>query len=429
MIARKLYYLWLLRRNCLKSRQELENIQKKKLRRIINHAYNNVPYYKGIFRARNLVPDDIRTVADLQKLPVLTRDILQDRFDEVRAIGTDISKCIIRRTSGSTGRPTSIAVEKKADDYAHALDFRSMFENGYRFHKKLLELTDPRHRGPENFAQKIGLFKFQMASVYDTTEEIRKKLIDFNPVFLKGYPSLLKNLSYLDYSNQQLSLEKIYSTSELLLKSDRKAIQDSFKADVIDLYGSVEFPRIAWECEKHEGYHMDIDSLVIELTDKGIPIDHGRGKMTITSLYNYAMPLIRYEVGDMAEINRDQKCSCHRNLPLLKGIYGRWNDRIVLPSGREIPPLILYNSDVIKGVKSFKIIQKKKDLFVVVLVKDKDFSKNSYAGFRDTILEACEGEKVRVRFEIVDSIPRDKSGKFRAVISEVKTSEPKVHKH
>jgi phenylacetate-CoA ligase len=422
MILRKLYQLSRIKNNPWKDIEVLRKQQYLKLRKMISHAYENVPFYHKLFKEAGIRPEDIRTLADIKKIPITYKSDVQARSEEFLARGYDERNCRVRYTSGSTGNPHRLFFSKSADDFGHATDLRSMYQNGYRLYHKSFELSHPRHIGRPTIPQRLGLHRVKLASIFETPERMACHIREYQPMFLKGYPSMLRTIAAKIEQGENLGVRKIFTTSELLSRSDRKLIMESFKADVIDLYGSVEFPRVAWECEKHEGYHIDIDSVVFELTKGGEVIEEGQGDVTITGLYNKAMPLIRYNVGDIGRIERGLRCGCGRSTPLLHSIRGRSNDRIILPSGREVDPLTLYSVEDLIGVKSFRIIQVKPNAFQVIYT-NLPGSKIVEQSFRKAIQNACGNEKVKVTVKRADSLPRDPSGKFRAVISRVRRQE------
>jgi phenylacetate-CoA ligase len=186
------------------------------------------------------------------------------------------------------------------------------------------------------------------------------------------------------------------------------------------LYGSEEFNRLAWECEKQQGYHLDIDLHYIEFIDKNNNIvKTGDGEFVVTSLVNYGFPYIRYKLGDFAKLTK-KKCSCKRSFPIVEQIQGREDDYIKLPSGRIISPRRINIIEEIPGIQHYQTIQRKKNLFEVLVVKDNKFSKNTINQIKHQIKLGSYGEDVQVNVKLVDKIKREKSGKLRAVISLVK---------
>lgn len=188
---------------------------------------------------------------------------------------------------------------------------------------------------------------------------------------------------------------------------------------MLDQFGCLELNRTAWECNEHSGYHIDVDAIVMEIVKGDETVSSGElGEVTYTGLYNYAMPLIRYKVGDLA-IKSDELCPCGRGLPLLEKVEGRTGDLMYGPNGRVFSPMIWYNlMRRIPGIEQYKIIQEKRDLIRVLLVKDTKFSEETLVKTEHDIKEDM-GENVNVQIELVDEISRDASGKLRFIISKV----------
>ena len=155
----------------------------------------------------------------------------------------------------------------------------------------------------------------------------------------------------------RMSVELRKQFESLLTPEQRRLIGSAF-GDVRDVYGAVEFGDIAWECERHEGYHVNADCLVVELLRDGRPALQGEaGEVVCTSLQSYAMPLIRYRLGDEGVFSTD-RCGCRRGLPLLKVISGRADDCIHLPDGGLISPRALVSAlAYIEGVRQYRIAQ------------------------------------------------------------------------
>ncbi len=164
---------------------------------------------------------------------------------------------------------------------------------------------------------------------------------------------------------------------------------------------------------------MITDCAIIEFIKDGKNVDFGKeGEIIVTGLYNYAMPLIRYKLGDVG-IPTDEVCSCGRNWPLIKSIEGRADDYLILPSGRIISPRNINVIENIPGIKEYKIIQERKNLFNVLIIPDKNYSLQTEKEVEEQIKLGCFGEDICVEVRVVDEIPRERTGKLRTIISRI----------
>ena len=178
--------------------------------------------------------------------------------------------------------------------------------------------------------------------------------------------------------------------------------------------------RLAFECKENSGYHIISNSVIIEFVKDGRNIDEGaQGDIVVTSLFNYTMPLIRYNIGDIGTFTKE-KCSCGRGLPLVKSIEGRKDDFLILPSGRKISPRMINVIEDIPGVLRYKTIQETKNRIVVNLVKGEGFSEKTIYEINKHVKAGCLGEDVEVYVKLVKELPLEKRGKLRAVVSNVK---------
>ncbi|GAH86193.1 unnamed protein product, partial [marine sediment metagenome] len=201
----------------------------------------------------------------------------------------------------------------------------------------------------------------------------------------------------------------------------RQVIQSAFRLRIVDFYNCHECGNIAWECDRHEGYHINIDSLVVEIVNNGKPAKPGeKGEVVITSLDSYAMPLIRYCIKDIG-VGGESLCSCGRGLPLLGRIEGRIDDRIVLPNDTIVSPFELVNHlKYLPGVLEFRVIQRTIDQFVLQLKIEQNFTKGTVIRKATKEMTGILGQQSDIEIQIVDEIPPDPSGKVRSVISNVK---------
>jgi phenylacetate-CoA ligase len=425
-----LFDLYTLRRNLHSSPSELREMQTKKLRAIIEHAYRNVPFYRRKFDDARVKPHDIKTIKDLTKIPISTKSEIQSAsLSEVVAENMDLSKCVKRTTSGSTGTPLTVVVDSRAANFEDAVWTRTYLENGLTFQDKMAVLHDPRSRRVSrsvDLVQHFGIMRRKYISIFDDVGQQSRLIEEYRPQSIKGYASSLAILA--DYGKQKsahIHPRLIFSGAELLDKQTRKFISSAFEAEVFDNYACHEFSLMAWECREHMGYHTNVDSVIIEFLDDGQAVSPGEhGEIVCTGLANRAMPLIRYRLGDVG-IPEQEQCSCGRPLPLLKIIEGRTDDFLVTLDDKLISPLIFfpYPFKDFEGIKQFRVIQEKRDRLIIQLVLEEGYRSGSEI-FEKARIEISRlfGAAMQVEFQTLDKIEKDPSGKLRKIISHVPIS-------
>jgi len=410
------------RRNQWLKPSELEELQAKKLRVMIKHAYDNTEFYHRKFKDAGIRPEDIRTVDDLKRIPYTTKNELRNNSTgSMIAKGLDLRNCLVTQTSGSTGMPTKIVYDQPANDFSKAINLRSHIENGLALTSKWAIFGDPRHFQKPKWFQKFGIFSPQWISAFDPIEKQLQFFQEFKPDIIGGYTSSILMLAQAvkERGITDITPKAVIGTSELLDPGTREYIDSVFNVRTIDHFGCVELNRTAWECSEHAGYHIDVDAVVMEFISNGEAAAPGeRGEIVYTGLYNYAMPLIRYRIGDIG-IPSGEVCPCGRGLPLMKVIEGRSNSFLQALDGRAIPPMIWgLSMKRIPGVGQFKAIQEKKDLIKILIVKDQAFTKATAEQIVHDVQEIM-GQGIHVHVEVVEEIPKDKSGKIRCVESKV----------
>jgi len=247
-------------------------------------------------------------------------------------------------------------------------------------------------------------------------------LREVRPDFIHGYPSSLKLIAeqIIESGENGLRPKLVSTAAELLDRKGREQIENAFGVKVYDRYAASEARNIAWECGEHNGYHINIDTLVVEFIKDGRGAVEGeRGDIVVTNLYSYAMPFIRYRIGDVG-IPSDRKCPCGIELPLMEIIEGRDEDFIVLKGARVVSPMVITGTlDHITGIKQFRVVQEDIDTVSAALAMGDGF--NSDTIFKaEKALKGILGDDIKIRCEAVEDIPREASGKVRAVISKVK---------
>lgn len=411
-----------LRKNVWLKRSELQIIQQKKLRRIVSHAYSNVPFYHRLFNSVGIKPDDIKTVDDLSKIPIITKSDVQSAGNEIISRGVNLSKCIVKKTSGSTGIPLDVVLSKR-ESVIHSMTYtRPQVENGVRLLRDVkLLVTAPRNI-PKNkrLVEHFGILKMAYISVQDDISDQLQVLRKTDPDVISGYASGIRYLAteVLNEGFEKINSRLVFTGSEVLDQETRNIISSAF-GDVFDGYGSLETGRMAWECSEHTGYHMDLDTVVMEFIRDGERVNADEwGEVVVTNLFSYTMPLIRYKIGDVA-IYGDEICSCGREAPLMHSIEGRSDDFLKTLDGCIVSPrIITWTLRLIQGISQFKVTQDKEDKFIIELVSGEGFSEETIDQI-EVGLKSILGEEAQIVEKIVEKIPIDKSGKRRSVVSKV----------
>ncbi len=424
MLMNRIFDLIKLRRNLTLQSAELEAIQRKKLKDLINHAYDNVPYYRRLFDSVNIKPEDIKEVKDLVALPITDKSVMRSmEKSEIMARNIEPEKCVEIFTSGSTGMPAHIYFSKEDYELLDLVYLRSFLENGLKYRHRRAFVLDPHSFDTKKrWYHRMGLATYTNISCFLSPQEQVQILKITRPDFIHGYPSSLSQIArlMLDSRTNGIRPSIVSTAAELLHRKDRELIAMAFGVDPYDRYAARECGNIAWECDEHHGYHMNIDTLVVEFIKDGRPVEPGqRGDVVVTNLHSYAMPFIRYRIGDVG-VPSDKACKCGMELPMMEIIEGRDEDFIVLRGGRSVSPMIVTGTlDHIPGIKQFRVIQEDLCSLAAVVAKGKNFGPDTV----DRVgreLKGILGENIDIRCQAVEDIPRDPSGKVRAVISRLR---------
>lgn len=428
---RAYYYLRSAIRRAYWPRKKLMDFQNKRLREIIRHAYENVPFYHEKFKKVRAHPDDVKTLDDLQKLPIVRKDELR-RADPsmLVSIRYDISRLKVSRTSGSTGKPFKFYISDVEDDWRKAIYLRANIRCGQRPRDRWVFVTSPRHFGDTTKIQRqLGIFAQKCTSIFYKTDVQVRLIREAKPDVLDGYSGALYLIGrYVEREGiSDINPKLMFGSADFIDLSGRRFLEKVFSAPYYDQFGCSEVDRSDWECPERIGYHMDVDSVVTQFVDAdGEEVSAGeKGEVVYTSLFNYAMPLIRYAVGDVGQPS-DDVCPCGRVLPLMKVVEGKKDSFIILSDGRVISPrafvIAMRMFKWYHEVDQFRIVQKSPSRFEffikrkVCSVNENVMAKDLAEHFRNTF----KMDDVSFDVKFVDEIPLGKSGKLSSVVSEVK---------
>ncbi len=397
---------------------EIRRLQDKKLRALVKHSYDNVPYYHYLFERANLRPDDVKTVDDLWKVPISKKkDILYSSETYVTARNMDLAKCWIRITSGTTGTPIKTYRQKKVRLFTALSHYLWQMECGQRIADKQAVIeAEYIYSHP---IQNLGIFKTKRVSGFIDAETQIAQIRKFKANVLHAFPSGVNILGReVEEMGIDLKLKLIFTGGEVLDNYTRELAKKTFGADLFDGYGSSEVGGTCQECVMHSGYHVLSDLVLVETVRESEALPPGEeGEITVTNLNNYVMPFIRYNLEDVGVVMEDP-CPCGNSRPLMRVSYGRTRDVAHLRDGRVISAVLLYNELIgIDGVKQFQVTQEKIDWFTVKIVKGKSFTPATIPRVKQKLARVL-GE-VEIEVSLVNLIPREKSGKFRQFISKI----------
>jgi phenylacetate-CoA ligase len=419
------------------SLSDIQKLQFKRLKKIMIHANENVPYYHKMFKKINFNPNFLSNLDDLNKLPIITKDVIQNNFDEMYARNFSKENLISSSTGGSTGIPLKFFIDKRWGATNMATAYRSWGWAGYKPGDKMAYIWSARQDlNNSKFSDKMRNYflKIKKLDAFNMNEE---KMMEYVKILSKFRPKIINSYSSAMYifseflnkiGNSDINPKAILTTADMLYYYKRKSIQKTFICDVFDYYSGRETSLQAAECSEHNGYHLSIENAIVEFIKGSEHVSSGEtGKIIITDLWNYAMPLIRYEIGDLG-VPSDETCSCGRKLPLMESIKGRILDTIITPKGKILSgmsfPSIFADYDI-KGIKEFQIIQKRINKLLIKLVKGKEYNKKDLDLYID-IIKKTVGDEMEIEIQFVDKIDPTKSGKHRPVISEIEIDQIKI---
>jgi len=414
--------------------EEIKEYQEKRLRQLLIHAYNKVAYYREAFDSAGIKPDDIRCIVDLPKLPVITKRTIKDNvYHGMMAVDYDKSKVQRVTTSGSTGEPTVVYAEKKQLELRWAATLRSLEWTGYLFGDRQIRLWH-KYLGmkgieviKEILDAKMSRRKFVPAYEIDdnTLEKFVKTIMRYKPVVLDGYAEsynlIARALRSHGYSGWKP--KGIMSSGQSLPPESREVIERGFGCKVFDKYGAREFAGgTAYECEFGGGYHVVAEGTIIEIIKEGQIAKPGEvGEVVVTDLSNYAMPLIRYQIGDLAvQIDNSQPCPCGRGLPRIGQIWGRIQATIIGTRNQMIPGTFFARlfADYDYAVKRFQVVQEEFGSVTLKIVKASQFT-NDVIEHAERQMKKHMGEDLKINVEFVDEVALGRTGKRQHSVSKL----------
>lgn len=388
--------------------EKIREFQERKLLQKLKFAATSVAYYRSL----GIRGADIVTAADLQRFPILSKQMQQSNQSSLLADGVTLDSLDTSTTSGSTGEPTTVAFDRQTWLLCkYALKVRRLLAFNIGVGKRVLQVSELHPQEIATASHLFGrdlIFGQRLVSIHDPVHAVIPVLREYRPHAIYGLPSFLAELlEYCERHGESLpKVDVIFTSSEVLGKALRKRLVEVFGAFICDVYGSTEFKEVAWQCEL-EHYHINFESTWVEI-DESIESD-GSGAVLLTTLVNRAMPLVRYRVGDRGRMGIGA-CACGREGPWIETISGREVDMIELPNGHKVSPYLLTSIvEMDPSMRRYQIVQVGPARLEIRYLSRTSGDVDERELTRSLL--ALLSDQMQIQFRQVDNLPRTPRGK------------------
>lgn len=412
------------------SYEQHRDYQLKAVADLWEHAIHHVPYYKRLADSLQLYRID--TWEDYARIPILTKDIVRQNFEDLLADNLPKSRFVKNSTSGSSG----------SNFYFYSDSRQAAIQNAYNLYKFNVMGLDyfqcrkmsiwgssfdvNKSKSSWKNRAMLHLKRLTAISEYELSEEKMAEIVKLiqrkKPQALQSYPSIFMHLAqYIQKQGLTVHIPCMYTGGEKLFPDQRQEIETAFHGRLYDYYGARDMPCIGMSCQKSNKIHVFQENVVFEVVDNdGKPMDCGMGDIIVTNLHNYVMPFFRYRIGDQAQLQpHGGVCACGNDSQVIDEIIGRKFEIITFPNGNSVGgtfwTLLLRAT---KGIKDFQVIQNTKDTIDIYYVPDGVFEETFKQSIVEKIVEKG-GNEVSVTFHEVERIAVTKAGKKQFVISKI----------
>jgi len=405
---------------------EIKKWQFKRLKWLVKHSYETLPFYHKKYKENNFHPDKFKTFNDFKKIPVVTKEELIEAWPN-NLVSKLHNTEFTTRSSGSSGKFVTVAVDKKAVIFDTIIGIRQL-------NMQSLNKVNPQdlilqiYTCPWWFNSIGGLYESLFLPTTEPYDKTAQVIYSLKPKVLSLYPSYLKPLSNFITDQDNLKLKLIITHSEQSTLIERERLSEKLGVSILDEYSSEELTRIALECPNHN-YHIEEDSCYIEILDENNEIveQDKKGEVIGTNLLNEATPLIRYRQGDIAKLSNNNICNCGSNFRQISELLGRKGDFFIMPDGKVVAPgtlmdavynwFLKYNIPI-HGLQ-YQIIQNRMDDIILNLAGRK-LNSNEIILIEKQLKEIL-GDNINVNINFLEQL-ENKNWKHKCVISHVNKS-------
>jgi phenylacetate-CoA ligase len=404
---------------------EISAFRDRALRALVTHAYLRVPYYRRLFDRHGIRPADIRSVADLPAIPITTKnDLRAVPVKDTVADGLDPARLMQVTTSGVSGEPFTVRRTWLERRLTVCFWLRAKRCLGLRPSDRRASVAFIRTgRGHDptlhmRLANALGLFRRLRLSCLEEPAEVLRALRTYRPDTISASPTVLARLAEeMTDDDRRVVQRRLLTTGGEVLT---QRIVEAFGAPLYCFYGAHELSLIAWECKQTGEMHTCDDGLILEVLKDGRPAAVGDvGEPVGTNLHSYAMPFIRYQLGDVVTQGLPA-CACGAPFGTIRAVQGRVIDYFRLPGGRSMHPyeIVTQLLKVAPWIRRYQLVQERKDLVVLRVVASPGPSPEQAARLR-AVVEPILGPGVAFRLDPVAAIPPGPGGKVRVLVSMV----------
>jgi phenylacetate-CoA ligase len=412
--------------------EQHQEYQIRMLKKLLSHAYENVPFYGQLYKSAGIHPDDIASLTDISILPTISKEDLRSHRDEFKASNYPASKFQYHTTGGSTGKPVGLYWEA---DRTVPLE-RAFMQRQWRW--ATFEMEKERSVILRGIPLRDGKLyehlpgKQLRLSTYTLTENNIQSYLDiiadYAPAAIQAYPSsayIVAKYILEQGGVNYPSLKVVLCGSENLYPWQREIISEAFNCRVYSWYGQSEYIALGGECEQSTDYHFYSEYGITEfIKPSGEPAQTGEtGEIVATGFNNFAFPLIRFRTEDLARVSDRTTCTCGRHYPLIAQVEGRLQEMIVSRHGNLVSmTAINMHSDVFDNVHQFQFYQDTPGVIVLNLVK-----KETYTSRDEAAIQRAMGEKLTDQFDLrlqyVDAIELTARGKASFLVQRLPINE------
>lgn len=394
--------------------EDINKWQYTRLIKLIEHAYNHTKYYNNLFKKHRILPAGIRSLDDLQYIPILTKTDVRKYFDDLIPDNIETIPHKKSATGGSTGDPMEYWLDHRSWSMSNAINIINWEKVGYNYGDQYIALgstslfvnksTSLKHQIFYRLKNKIGVNGINMSDEVCSGHIalIRKKKIRF----IYGYASAIYLLAkYAKAHNLKLNIQACFPTSEVLTDQFRKTIQQAFECDIIDSYGANDGSINAFS---HKNGFFEVGYNCLVRVEN--PNQNGQGSALLTDLFNYAMPLINYKLGDEIQVDTTKNKDYPYNGQIINNVMGRTSDIIQLENGRTLtgPGFTILFKDL--PVEHYCIEKNDINSIKCIIVKLPGYEQHHEDIIRTTF-DKQMGENAKFSIVYNDVIPRTTSGK------------------